>query len=291
MVSRCLMVAGSIALALAVPGPPQTRGAVDLEAADCSPVHMTFGDLAVARAVRHTTVPLSGGRLDVEPETNGGVRIERGIGSNYSITACIGAGASTEAEARQAADATQLAIDGRGVRVKGGRQARNWSVQLIIEAPDGADVTVTTTNGPIDLTGVSGTFDAHASNGPIAIRNVRGMLSAHAQNGPISVEGSQGQIVVETANGPISVVLSGTRWDGRLDAQASNGPLDVKVPSRYQSGVEISSSFHSPWSCRVAACRSGSRDWDERSRSVRIGSDPVVVRISTVNGPVTIDER
>jgi DUF4097 and DUF4098 domain-containing protein YvlB len=291
MVSRCLMVAGSIALALAVPGPPQSRSAVDLEAADCSPTNMMFGDLVVARAVRHTTVPLSGGRLDVEPETNGGVRIERGTGSNYSITACIGAGASTEAEAQRAADATQLAIDGRRVRVKGGRQARNWSVQLIIEAPDGADVTVTTTNGPIDLTGVSGTFDAHASNGPIAIRNVRGTLSAHAQNGPISVEGSQGQIVVETANGPISVVLSGTRWDGRLDARASNGPLDVKVPSRYQSGVEISSSFHSPWSCRVAACRSGSRDWDERSRSLRIGSDPVVVRISTVNGPVTIDER
>lgn len=43
--------------------------------------------------------------------------------------------------------------------------------------------------------------------------------------------------------------------------------------------------------CRAAACRSGNRDWDDRTRILRLGSDPVVVRLSTVNGPVTINER
>ena len=85
--------------------------------------------------------------------------------------------------------------------------------------------------------------------------------------------------------------LGGRRWDGHLTARASNGPLSVNVPSDYQSGVEISSSDHAPWSCRAAACRSGNRDWDDRSRSLRIGVDPVVVRLSTVNGPVTVSER
>ena len=96
---------------------------------------------------------------------------------------------------------------------------------------------------------------------------------------------------METSNGPISVKLDGQRWDGRLTARAQNGPLTLSVPSGYQSGVEISSSFHSPWSCQVEACRNGNRDWDERSRSLRIGSDPVVVKLTTVNGPVTIRER
>ena len=45
------------------------------------------------------------------------------------------------------------------------------------------------------------------------------------------------------------------------------------------------------WGCRAAACRSGNRDWDDRTRSLRLGSDPVVVRLSTVNGPVTASER
>ena len=69
----------------------------------------------------------------------------------------------------------------------------------------------------------------------------------------------------------------------------SNGPLTCRVPDNYGSGVEISSSFNSPWSCRLAACRNGNRDWDDRSSSIRFGPDPVVVRIPTVNGPVTID--
>ena len=40
-------------------------------------------------------------------------------------------------------------------------------------------------------------------------------------------------------------------------------------------------------------CRSGNgnRDWDDRTRSLRIGTDPVVIRLSTVNGPVTVSER
>jgi DUF4097 and DUF4098 domain-containing protein YvlB len=295
MIVRSLIGVGSMVLALALPSglplEPQARRGVDLEAADCSRHNMMFGDFEVGRAVRHATVPLSAGRLDVEPEANGGVQIERSTGSSYSITACIGAGAPTFAEAQQAAEAVTLSIEGSRVRVAGGRGVRNWSVQLIVEAPDGANVAVTTSNGPIGVSDVSGTFDLRASNGPIGIHDVRGKLSARAQNGPIHVEGSRGEFDVETSNGPISISLNGTRWDGHLDARAHNGPLNVSIPSNYRSGVEVSSSFNSPWNCRVDACRSGNRDWDDRSRSLRVGSDPIVVRISTVNGPVTIDQK
>ena len=78
---------------------------------------------------------------------------------------------------------------------------------------------------------------------------------------------------------------------GHLTARASNGPLSLRVPAGYQSGVEVTSSNHSPWSCRASACSGGNRDWDDRTRSLRLGADPVVVRLSTVNGPVTVSER
>ncbi len=288
MMVRGLIAVGSLGIALALPA--QSRR-VDLEAADCSQVNSTFGDYEVARAVQHGVVPMSAGRLDVEPELNGGVRFQSGTGGAYSITACVAVGADTQAEAQQAADSVRLAIEGNRVRVSGAPRGRSWNVQLIVETPPGADVSVRTSNGPIGLDGVSGTFVARASNGPIGLHDVSGNVSAQAQNGPISVSGSAGDFDIETANGPISVSLTGTRWQGKLTARAHNGPLDVRVPANYASGVEISSSFNSPWSCRLDACRSGSRDWDERSRSLRIGPEPVVVRISTVNGPVTISER
>ncbi|HYT73961.1 MAG TPA: hypothetical protein VEL79_04360, partial [Vicinamibacterales bacterium] len=195
----------------------------------------------------------------------------------------------TFAEAQAAADAVRLDLQGGRVRVTGAApNVQNWSIQLIVEAPEPADIYIETRNGPISLDDVSGRFEARAQNGPIALSGVRGDVRVRAQNGPIHVQGSQGEFDVETQNGPISISLDGTRWDGHLDARSHNGPLNVHVPDDYRSGVEISSSVHSPWSCRMSACGSGSRDWNEDSRSLRVGLDPVVVHISTNNGPVSV---
>jgi DUF4097 and DUF4098 domain-containing protein YvlB len=287
---RTVALSGVVALALgaaAADSPAQTRR-VNLEGPDCSQINMMYGDFQVGRAEQHATVPMAAGRLDVQPESNGGVKIERGSGSSYAITACIGAGARTLAEAQQAADSVRLEIDGSRVRVRGMSNVQSWSVQLVIAAPANADVLVATHNGPISIEGVAGRFEATASNGPVSVNDVRGTVRARTQNGPLHVEGGGGEFDIETQNGPISIALSGSRWDGRLDARAQNGPLHVRVPSNYSSGVEISSSSHSPWNCQLSACRNGNRDWDDRSKSLRVGSDPVVVRISTNNGPVTI---
>jgi hypothetical protein len=96
---------------------------------------------------------------------------------------------------------------------------------------------------------------------------------------------------IETGLGPIEVRFAGRRWDGHLDARASNGPLTVRVPTNRQSGVQITSSNHSPWSWRAAACRTEASTGTSGSAALRLGVDPVVVRLSTVNGPVTVDER
>jgi hypothetical protein len=293
---RTAALTGLVALALApTPAPSTTQsGRVSLEAADCSRINQTFGDAEVARAEQYTSVPL-GAPLELRPDMNGGVKIERGSGSAYRITACIAAGGRTTAEAQAAVDAVRLVTEGNRVRLTGApdssSRVRSWSVQLIVLAPDGASVEAETMNGPIGVTGANGSFSLRASNGPISLNEVGGDVKAHASNGPISVHGSRGEFDLETANGPISVDLGGSRWDGHLTARAANGPLTLTVPSDFQSGLEVSSSYQSPWNCRASVCGQGNRDSDERSRSLRIGSDPVVVRLSTVHGPVTIRER
>jgi len=293
---RTIALAGLVALALSPALTPsaQQSGRINLEAADCTHINQMFGDYEVARSEQHTTVPV-GATLELRPDMNGGVKIERGSGGAYQITACIAAGGRTAAEAQAAVDAVRLVTEGNRVRVTGApdssTRVRSWSVQLIVLAPDGASIEAETTNGPIGVAGANGTFALRASNGPISLTDVIGDVKARASNGPISVRGSRGEFDVETSNGPISVDLAGSRWDGHLTARASNGPLTVSVPTGFQSGVEISSSYQSPWNCRAAACSQGNRDWDERSRSLRLGSDPVVVRLSTVHGPVTVRER
>lgn len=287
------LAAGSLTLGLLLPT-EQSRGTVQLEAADCSRHNMMWGDYQVAYAQQHAMVPLSAGVLQVDPGSNGGVKIEKGAGSAYSITACIGAGAATREEAERAAQGVQLSTTGNRVTVTNAVEGvRSWSVQLIIEAPAGAQIDAETRNGPIGIDGAEGRFSARATNGPIGIKGVAGQVYARAQNGPISVSGSRGEFDVETQNGPISVDLQGTSWEGKLDARAKNGPLSVRVPSGFTSGVEISSDGRSPWSCHGVTCggQSYDRAWNNTPRTVKIGNDPVVVRISTVNGPVSIDSR
>lgn len=268
---RALTFAGCLAAAIGPLGTQSRR--VDLEAADCSRYNNSYGDYVTAQAVKRVTVPVSIGRLDVRPDGNGGVSIEGGSGSDYSITACISAGARRFDDAQAAADSVRLQIEGNRVSAiePSTVSLRNWSVQFVIEAPRHADVSVVTHNGPISLSRVSGRFDVRAQNGPLAIR------------------GTEGEIEAETMNGPISIELLGRRWDGHLNARAQNGPLSVHVPDDFQSGVEISSSNGSPWSCGGSACRGGNRDWDDRARSLRFGPNPVVVTVSTHNGPVSIN--
>jgi hypothetical protein len=277
----------SAALALA----PQTRKPFLLDAADCADINMQFGDDAVGRAVQVATVPVSVGLLDVYPDANGGVVVERGAGANYSITACIGAGGATLAEAQRAADAARISIEGGRVRVSNDSWPRSWSVHIIVAAPENARIQVETSNGPIALRGASGQFTARSSNGPIGLHDVAGKVIARAQNGPITLSGGSGDVDIQTDNGPIHVALTGSQWAGRLDARALNGPLRVELPDAYQSGVEVVSSGRSPWNCGIAACTRGNRDWDEQSRSLRVGPEPVVVRIATSNGPVSIQQR
>jgi DUF4097 and DUF4098 domain-containing protein YvlB len=292
---RTFALAGAVALALSpFELSAAQRRPVPLEAADCDSLNQMSGDFEVGRAVQSTTIPVSAGTLELRPDFNGGVRIERGAGGIYGVTACIAAGANTRAEAQAIADSVRLEVSGASVRVResGRSPAGSWHVQLLVTAPDGASIVAETSNGPIGVRDFAGTLDLRASNGPISLHAVEGDVKARASNGPVSVAGSRGEFDVETANGPISVTFEGQRWDGHLTARASNGPLTVTVPSGFQSGVEVRSSAQSPWSCRAAACSArGGRDWDDSSRMLHIGSDPVVVKLSTVNGPVTVRDR
>jgi DUF4097 and DUF4098 domain-containing protein YvlB len=185
----------------------------------------------------------------------------------------------------------RILIEGGRVRVHDTGRARTWSVHLIVEAPENARIRVETSNGPIGVTGVSGDVAVRTSNGPIGLDDVTGRVIARAQNGPIRISGGRGDFDVQADNGPISIALPGRHWQGRLDARGLNGPLQIAVADDYQSGVEITSSGHSRWNCYITACNGASRLWDDHSRSLRIGTEPVVVRVFTSNGPVTIRRR
>lgn len=267
---------------------------------DCRQLRVTFGEVDAARAEETFTVAAPRGSLRLRAPSNSGIFVHGASRSDVTVTACKAA-AEPDDLARIAVSADNGELQARGP------EGRDWVVHFIVRAPrsSGLDlevsngplavrgmtgtVTARTQNGPLSLEDSSGQIQAEAKNGPISVKECTGTVQASAVNGPVSVSGSGGDVNVSTQNGPISVNLTGNRWDGKLDAQARNGPLSLSLPDGYASAVRVESSGRSPFQCRAKACEEARKNWTDDFRTVEFGdSGSPVVRLSTVNGPVSI---
>jgi hypothetical protein len=218
--------------------------------------------------------------------TNAPVSV-RGGGSGYTITVC------KAAEVASDLDAIHVSLDGNELNATGPDNHR-WTVLYHLSVPRGADLDLSAKNGPLSIRDVDGTVVARSHNGPLSLKNVDGNVDAETQNGPISISGGSGTMKVTASNGPLSVNLSGGSWNGTLDASTKNGPLTVQVPHGYASGVLVEARGRGPISCRADGCERFWRDNDDdrgEPRRIELGSGPVNVRLSTVNGPVTVRDE
>ncbi len=268
-------------------GRSQSSTTVRNEVRDCEDYDITIGSQEPLRGEEERTIPLSVGTLRVDASENGGISVSGWDRNEYSITSCKAAIDSGGQSAAENLRRIHLVIAGGRVSITG-PEGSDWIAHLIIRAPAGADIDMASTNGPLDVRHVNGKIHAHSENGPVAVKDISGEVRAETQNGPIDFRGSRGNLRLRAENGPISVELTGTRWEGgELDASTENGPVSLSLPANYQSGVRVDASEHSPVSCRASQCRQAARTWEHPSR-IEFGGATPVVRLSTVNGPVSI---
>ncbi|HEX6099167.1 MAG TPA: hypothetical protein VF432_22835 [Thermoanaerobaculia bacterium] len=256
-------------------------------AEECSERNIQFGDDRTY--VKKEVINAGSLRSIKAAVTNAPISFEGGNAAGYTITVCKAA--TVEADL----DRIQVSLNGNELRADGpeDRGKRRWTVMYHIRTPRGADIDVQAENGPVAFVDVDGKVVARAENGPLALRNVDGNVDAQTTNGPISIHGGSGTMKVKASNGPLSVKLDGSSWNGTLDASTKNGPLTVKVPRNFGSGVHIEARGHGPISCRAEQCdRGGWRSNDDgEPRVIELGTGPATVRLSTVNGPVTVKDE
>ena len=258
------------------------------ELTDCSQIRMLINDAEQARSQLVQTVSRSAAStLRVDQSRNGGVHVQGWNGDEYSITACLTASGTTTAEAKTTLDQIKMSVrDGR-VIVEG-PDSNDWFAYLIIRAPNRVALEMNAHNGPIGISDFSGSIVAQTVNGPITFKNVSGQVQANAQNGPIDVSGSSGDFRLSARNGPLTVVLDGSAWSGgEIEGHTQNGPLTLRVPEAYQSSIRVDASKHSPVECRAIQCQQAARTWDHPNL-IQFGGASPVIRLSTINGPVTI---
>jgi len=258
-------------------------------AMDCSDLHIRFDDRdAVMKSEERTITKAEAPTLRVHPHTNGGVQVQGWDKDMYSATACKAA-SNSDGNAERILSQIKLSIQNGEVSTTGPDDEHDWTVYLLIRAPKAAVIDLETANGPLSLYGVDGKLTAHATNGPISLRDFSGDADVQASNGPITITGGSGKLRIHTENGPISINLKGKTWSGAgLTADAKNGPLTLSVPSDYQSSFSVESRNYSPMSCRASICDNARKTWDDNNRRIEFGSSPAMIRLSTVNGPVSV---
>jgi hypothetical protein len=253
------------------------------EVTSCDQVSVRFDDQRAYRA--EETLPTAGLRsLKIDSARNGGIHVIGTDASEYSVTACKAAAMQeTLRDVRASIRGNEVSADGP--------DANGWVVFFIIRAPHNANLDLHSINGPIGLDHVTGTVTARAINGPISLKHSSGTMDIETQNGPIDLAGGGGTMKLNAQNGPISVKFTGSSWEGNLEAHTQNGPLSLKLPRGFRSGVLVQSDGRGPVSCRAEACREAKRTWDdEDNRRIELGSGAMVVRLSTVNGPISVKE-
>jgi hypothetical protein len=230
-------------------------------------------------------------KIDVR---NAPVKVTGGNSRGYTITVC-------KAAVREAdLSRIRVSVEGGTLVTHGPEDDDDWNITYRISAPYGANLDIESRNGPLALQDLdNATLNVRLRNGPLALHDVSGNVDAETQNGPVSIDGGSGNMKVKASNGPVSVTLEGASWEGgTLEATTRNGPLSVKVSRSFASGVLVEAEGRGPVSCRAQACegqlRRNQRDWDtddhDLPRRFELGRGPQVVRLSTVNGPVTIKD-
>ncbi len=258
---------------------------------DCSDVRIRFDDQdAVVRSEERTVTKAEATVLQVHPHSNGGVQVVGWDKDTYSVTACKAAAGSGDA-AERILSQISVNIEHGKVSTSGPGDEDAWTVELLIRAAKSASIELDTMNGPISLYDVDGKLTARANNGPISLKNFSGDAEITAVNGPISLDGSRGSVRIHTENGPMSVALEGKTWSGAgLTADAQNGPLTLMVPNGYQSSFVVESTNYAPVSCKASICDNARKTWDDEHRRIEYGNAPAMIRLSTVNGPVSVQE-
>ncbi len=285
----CAVALTTVSRAVSTRHSVRISAAHDVPIASCSDLNIEFENRrAVVQSEERTISKSEASTLRIQAESNGGLQVEGWDKNDYSVTLCKAA--DPDGNASDVLSKIHLTFQNAEVGVSGPSSHERWSAHLLVKAPQGASLDLQANNGPLGLFHVNGNARVRVQNGPITISGCNGDLDLKANNGPVTLEGNSGKLRVDAQNGPVTVSLQGTTWNGSgIEAHANNGPLTLRIPEGYQSGVLVESDGHSPFRCRASVCTEGRKTWDDDRKSIQFGSGPTMIHLSTVNGPISVN--
>ena len=176
-----------------------------------------------------------GGELRIG-NTNGRIDIEGVDGNTVEVRAERIAKATTDGAAQELLprikineDAKPDRIEIETARMSGIMVGASIEVRYHVRAPKSAKVHVSNTNGIVNVTGMSGSLEAHTTNGGVRGTGLSGRVDASTTNGGVTLDFAAitDEVKLSTTNGGVSI---GLPESAKVDvvATCTNGGIAVQ---------------------------------------------------------------
>ena len=105
------------------------------------------------------------------------------------------------------------------------------------------DLTIRTSDGNQELTGVSGNLKLYSSDGQLHVRNASGTLEARTSDGNQEIAGTFTSLQLHTSDGSIRADLAeGSRLSSDSRIESSDGSVTLRLPKSFPAELAVSTS-------------------------------------------------
>lgn len=214
--------------------------------------------------------PPAGTPLTVDARPNGSITVRGWSGTQVRVRARVDARSASLDDARALAKAVRISSGNNALRAARANGSHDgWSVSYEVLVP-------TRTNLTLD-----------AVNGGVTIENVHGTMRFTTVNGPLELTGLGGDVRGKTTNGGLRIVLTGPGWEGPgFDLSTVNGGVTWQIPATY-SATLLARTTHGRITAELPTAR---KQLLPKSLTATLGKGGAQLRVSTVNGGVTVQQ-
>jgi len=216
-------------------------------AAGCS---FNIGSCAMRAKYERTvqlSAPLSPGSSFAAQTHNGYITITGADVTDCNLTATITARAMTEEDAKKLAEQTTVKLESWGDKLTAKIDKptyminRSVSVNLEITVPNQTDLELTTHNGSIRITDITGRLNGTTHNGKVTAEQVSGTTELHTHNGSVICREISGDTQLKSHNGGIKVYYSEAAPSVcNISLITYNGGIELATPRNFSGEVDTS---------------------------------------------------
>jgi len=166
--------------------------------------------------------------------------------------------------------------------------SRPYGASFFITAPDSIDLSLSTTNGDVAVTGTVGDINASTTNGSVELTGTSGTASVSTTNGRLNVKVHSGPLYGGTTNGAIDCDLAALGAAENVGLATTNGTVTLLLPADVSALIDITNTngLITIYDFTVIY-----ESQTEHHLHGRIGSGASSITITTTNGAVTVRRR